>query len=333
MKKEFDFIAIGDITTDAFIRIKDATVTCDTDKENCKICLRFGDKVPYERVEIINAVGNSPNAAVSAHRLGLASALVTNLGDDQSGKDDIKALEKEGIAMDFVKVHSGKESNYHYVLWYGAERTILVKHHEYPYALPDFGTPKWLYLSSMAESSLPFHRELARYMEEHPSVRLAFQPGTFQIQMGTKALGGIYTHSTILFCNSEEARQILKTEEKNIPTLLRELHALGPKMTVITDGPRGAYAFDSEKDEMWYVPMYPDPAPPYDRTGAGDAFASTVTAALVLGHTLPEALLLGPVNSMSVVQKTGAQAGLLTMKELRRLLAEAPKGYEVKKIR
>ena len=85
--KKIDFLAIGDIVIDAFIKLKDAHVHCNIDKEGCELCLRFGDKIPYEDVYVIPAVGNSPNAAVCAARLGLITALMTNLGDDQNGKD------------------------------------------------------------------------------------------------------------------------------------------------------------------------------------------------------------------------------------------------------
>ena len=65
MEKSLDFVAIGDITTDAFIRLENAEVHCDINKEKCQICLSFKDKVPYEFVKIVPAVGNSANAAVS----------------------------------------------------------------------------------------------------------------------------------------------------------------------------------------------------------------------------------------------------------------------------
>ena len=73
-KNNFDFVAIGDTTIDAFIRIKEASVNCDINKENCQICFDFANKVPYESVTIVPAVGNSANAAVAAARLGLQSA-------------------------------------------------------------------------------------------------------------------------------------------------------------------------------------------------------------------------------------------------------------------
>ena len=80
------------------------------------------------------------------------------------------------------------------------------------------------------------------------------------------------------------------------------------------------------------MPMYPDPAPPVDRTGAGDSFSSTFVAALALGNDIPTALSWGPINSMNVVQYIGAQAGLLTRDKLEEFLANKPEHYEPKKI-
>jgi ribokinase len=79
---------------------------------------------------------------------------------------------------------------------------------------------------------------------------------------------------------------------------------------------------------MVQIPNYPDPAPPLDRTGAGDAFASTIVAALAQGESIETALSWAPINSMSVVQKLGAQAGLLERKEVEKYLAEAPEWYK-----
>ena len=108
------------------------------------------------------------------------------------------------------------------------------------------------------------------------------------------------------------------------------MHDLGPKTAIITDGRNGAFAYDGT--QMWYMPMYPDPAPPIDRTGAGDSFSSTVTSMLALGMTLPEALARGPISSMSVVQYIGAQEGLVTKDKLEKYLADAPDDYKVSKL-
>ena len=121
---EIDFLAIGDITTDAFIKLKDAEVNCDVDKHNCKISMSFRDKIPYESVTVVPAVGNSPNAAVSAARLGLKTAIYTNIGDDQNGAECLAQLVKEKIDTSFVIAQKDKITNYHYVLWFQDERTI-----------------------------------------------------------------------------------------------------------------------------------------------------------------------------------------------------------------
>lgn len=329
---KIDFLAIGDIVIDAFIKLKDAHVNCKVDTNTCELCMRFGDKIPYEDVTIVNAVGNSPNAAVSATRLGLNTALVTNIGDDRYGEDCLEALKKENIATDYVKIEQGKKTNYHYVLWFEVERTILVKHTEFDFKLPSFENTEigWIYLSSLAENSLPYQLEIAEYLKNHPETRLAFQPGTFQIKLGTETLKEIYAHTEIFFCNLEEAQKILGNDSKDIKTLSDGLHKLGPKIVAISDGPNGAYASDGTN--VWYIGMYPDQANPVDRTGAGDAFASTFTAAIALGKTIPEALAWGPINSMSVVHYVGAQEGLLSRAKLEELLQNAPEEYKAKKI-
>lgn len=331
---KYDFVAIGDITVDAFIELsaEDARVTTDEKTGRKKLEMNFGEKLPYKDVTVVNAVGNSPNAAVSAYRLGLRSALVTNLGHDRNGTDCLTQLRKEGVDTDFVKVHEGKKTNYHYVLRLGAERTILIKHEEYPYVLPNFATPpKYLYFSSIGENGEQLHHDVALYLRAHPETKLAFQPGTFQIRLGAKKLKDLYELTEIFFCNKEEAQEILETEEQNIPTLLRGMRALGPKIPVITDGPNGAFALDLE-GVAWFMPMYPDPKEPVSRTGAGDAFASTFTSAIILGESVGTALAWGPINSMSVVQQIGAQTGLLTREALLEYLKNAPDNYVPKQV-
>jgi ribokinase len=330
-KKKIDFLAIGDITTDAFIRLKDAEVHCNVNTEKCELCVRFGDKIPYEFVEVVRGVGNSPNAAVSASRLGLSSALITTMGDDQNGKECLEALRKDKVSIDYIKTEKGKPTNYHYVLWYGSDRTILVKHTDYKYEIPkSMPVPSWIYLSSMGASSESFHDEIVKYLKDHPETKLSFQPGTFQISLGTERLKEIYLRTECLSCNLDEARRILKSEEKDVKKLLAGLHLLGPSIVAITDGPNGAYAYDGK--DAWFTPEYPDPKPPYDRTGAGDAFSSTFTVALSLGKNIQEALSMGPVNSMSVVQYTGAQKGLLSREQLEQYIKTSPVDYKPRKI-
>jgi sugar/nucleoside kinase (ribokinase family) len=332
--KELDFLAIGDIVTDAFIELKDAEVHCNIDNENCMISMRFGDKIPYKNVVVVAAVGNSPNASVSAARLGLSSAIMTHVGDDDFGKECIDELNKRGVISDFVTVESGKKTNYHYVLSFNAERTILIKHEDFTYDLKkQIGDtiPKWVYFSSVGENSIQYHHDIATWIKEN-NIKLAFQPGTFQISLGAEKLKDIYQATEIFFCNVEEAQKILEIKSRDLKELLFKMHELGPKIVCITDGPDGAYAYDSYNNEYWFHPIYPDPKPPVERTGAGDSFSSTFTAAIMLGKTVAEALSWGPINSMNVVQHIGAQEGLQTREKLEEFLANAPDHYKPQKI-
>lgn len=106
--------------------------------------------------------------------------------------------------------------------------------------------------------------------------------------------------------------------------------SLGPEQVVITDGPAGAYGSDGFVHLA--VPMFPDDAPVADRTGAGDAFASTLVAAPASGLALDEARARAPVNSMRVVQQVGSQSGLLDDVTLEALLAGWPDGFRVREL-
>jgi ribokinase len=327
---QIDFLAIGDIVTEPFIRLKEASVHCKINNESCEICMRWGDKIPYEYEVPLYAVGNASNAAVAAARLGLSSTLRAYVGGDEYGRECLAVLKQEHVDTTLMMTQQDKKTNHHFVLWYETERTILVKHEEYDYTLPEIAEgPKWIYLSSLADNSLPYHQQMAEWLKKFPDTKLAFQPGTFQMKLGVEALKGIYERSDLFVCNKEEAERILNIEQTaDIKKLLTSIQALGPKIAVITDDRKGAYAADTE-GHFWHVPMYPDSRAPFERTGAGDAFASSVTTALALGKPLEEALLWGPVNAMSVVQEVGAQKGLLTREKLEKYLRTAPAEYHL----
>lgn len=321
--------AIGDMVTDAFIKLNENYAQVTVDRLGHKtLSMEFGNKPPYDEVEVINAVGNSANASVAFARLGLNSRLLAFCGNDQAGKDSINYLSKEGVDISELSIQAGKKTNYHYALRYGSDRTILIKYEDYDY---EFKTPKekpdWVYLSMLSKSSWNLHRQLINYLKKNPQIKLAFQPGTFHFEWGTKRLNQFYKRSYIVMMNKEEAQQVTGENTKSISKLLHGLAHLGPKIVVITDGPNGSFAYDGIK--IYAMPNYPDPKPPYDRTGAGDAFASTIVACLAMGKDIQTAMLWAPINAMSVVQKLGAQAGLLKKSEIKKYLEKAPRSYQV----
>lgn len=328
-----DVLAVGDVVTDAFIKLLDDRAYVFENDHGKFLAMPFGMKVPFDHAEVIEGVGNAANAAVSFARMGIHAGLISNVGSDTSGRDIINALEKERVDTRFVRINKDKITNYHYVLWYKEERTILIKHEEYNYQWPRFthaDIPKWIYFSSISKNALDkYHDMVSDWLKENPDVKLAFQPGTFQLEAGVDRLKELYERTEVLVVNREEAVQITGGNYDDLHGLIDKIHSFGPKIVCVTDGPAGAYASDGQN--RYKMPPYPDPAPPFERTGAGDAFASTFVAALIKGNTIEGALQWAPINSMNVVQNTGAQKGLLTDEALEDYLAKAPEWYKPEK--
>jgi sugar/nucleoside kinase (ribokinase family) len=329
MTKQLEVLCVGDVVTDAFIKLlDDKAEMIDDHHGKKKLMMDFGIKTPYDHVEILEAVGNSPNAAVNFARLGFNVGLVSNVGGDEAGRGMISHLKKEGVDTRFVTINPNMQSNYHYVLWYKDERTILIKHEAYDYHWPHLRQhemPKWIYFSSISNHALAYHDEMIESLERHPEIKLAFQPGTFQMEVGVERLAHVYKRAEIVAVNREEAVYITGGNYDDIHDLFDKLHALGPRVVLISDGPNGSYASDGEN--RFSMPVYPDPAPPVERTGAGDAFTSTFVASIIRGNTIDGALQWAPISSMNVVQHVGAQEGLLTENQLAELLKKAPSSF------
>jgi ribokinase len=327
---QLDVLAVGDVVTDAFIDlIEKYEHTQKTENGVTELAFELGTKIPYDHVEVIAGVGNAPNAAVSLSRLGMKVGLVSDVGSDDWGREIIQTLNKNGVDTRFVDVNQGKKSNYHFVMWFDNERTIFIKHETYDYKWPKFrpaDIPKWIYFSSISDNSQDYHDEILDWLEENPQVKLAFQPGTFQMsEKLSDRMRRFYRRAEVVVLNREEATAVFSADHNDIHDQLNKMHEVGIKIAMVTDGPNGAYVSDGNK--RWSMPLYPDPSPPIERTGAGDAFASTFTAALMKGADVPSALLWAPINSMNVVQFVGAQEGLLTDDQLDYYLRNAPKDY------
>jgi ribokinase len=330
--RQWDVISVGDTATDVFIRLPEGRVKTTEDASGRWLMLPYGEKLPFDHSQTIESEGNAANAAVAFSRLGLATAFATHVGDDEVGRAIQLSLRREGVDTHLLRVDPDVPSNENFVLWFGEDRTILVRHQIYDYHwvhLRPSEIPKWLYLSSVGSDAPRYYDQLTEWLESEPSVRFAFQPGTFQIALGSQALAALYDRADLLVCNREEAAAIGGGDFHDMGDLLKRLHGLGARTVVITDGPAGAFASDGAV--RYCVPSYPDPAPPIDRTGAGDAFTATLMAALCKGYALDEALAWAPINAMSVVHHVGSQAGLLSEQEVKQWLDQAPAGYSVSK--
>src|SRR3990167_9229763 len=248
MKNAFDLITIGDSTIDTFIKIHDATVECDINSKDCKICIKYGEKIPVESISH-SAAGNALNVAVGGQKLGLKSAIYTNLGGDEHGHLIKKKLVQSKVSEDYIQVHSNKESNLSVVLTFRQERTIFVYHQPWDYSLPELPSCSFLYLTSTAESftKSDLFNQISRYIEKK-GPKLIFNPGTYQLKAGVKKYPQILEKCHVLIVNREEARKILEIDDSGVnqKDLLSKLLLLGPKNVVITDGAEGSFAADGK---------------------------------------------------------------------------------------
>lgn len=314
---KFDLLAIGDSSIDEFMKVSDASVVCDIDHKNCKICFDYADKIPVESFNATLA-GNAPNVATACKLSGLESTIYTELGDDSNGERFIAEFKKLGIDTTFCIKNTNKPTNVHSIIVFKGERTIFSYHEHFEYKMMKWETPQWIYYSSLPENFETFQADLVEYLKQNQLTLLAFNPGTYHLRAGTKNLKNILEFTDVLFVNLEEAQRILSTNVDDLEELHKNLQKLGPKLTVITNGENGSSA--SSGNEVVLTKMYDDGKKLIDKTGAGDAFASAFISALFYKKSIKEALSWGAINSCGVTRYIGSTVGLKTKKEIEEIM-------------
>lgn len=320
----FDVISIGDSTIDTLIRIHNASIKCDLDQQNCQICLSYGDKIPVDQL-IHLVAGNAANNAVGCARLGLKTGIYTHVGGDRSGKEILTKLMSEGVDKSYMVTEEDMESNFSAVLTYQGERTIMVYHQNWQYKLPDLEKTKWLYYTSVGESFTRSNLvdDVVRFVSR-TGTKMFYNPGTYQLKIGVKKYPQLLSLSEVFIVNLTEAKKILGVKEEvkvSIKKLLKGLLDLGPKQVIITNSSNGSWASDGK--DLFEMGIFP--AEKVETTGAGDAYATGVLAALAYGNNLPEAMRWGSANAAGVVEFVGPQAGLLTIDKIKIILKEENK--------
>jgi sugar/nucleoside kinase (ribokinase family) len=316
MKQQVDLLSIGDASIDTFMAPLESETLCRLDSKECFIAFSYGAKIPVKNLDF-SIGGNAANNSVGTKRLGINTGIVLTIGQDSVAEMIVNRLYQEGVDLTYVIEQPATTSNYSTIVNYSGERTIFVYHaprsYEFPVQLP---VVPWIYLTSMGESFRPFYNHMVEWMKKNPTVKLAFNPGSWQLRADYKDIADIMGLSYLLFVNREEAEKLTNFGESagRDRELLIALNKLGPKMCVITDGGIGAFAYDSINGKFFRVGVMPVDA--YERTGAGDAFGSGCLAALIHGKGLDEGLLWGTCNSASVIGYTGSQKGLLKDAEM-----------------
>jgi len=321
----FDVIAVGGAKVDIFLDIHDTNQHFRLSKKTGELCIKSGDKVLVDKAHFMIG-GNAANVAVGLARAGLKSVVVEEIGSDEFAQKIVNVLNKEGVSERLLKQVQGT-SSFSVIINYKRERTIFVEHEEreHNFTFDNIST-KWVYLTSLGHKWKSAYKQTLDFVK-NSNIKLAFNPGTSQLDEGSEELLEVFKKADLIFVNKEEAGQLcgLKNSENKenqefINKLLINLKNKGPKVVVITDGSNGSFLIDDQNNIIFQKAI--DTAT-IEKTGAGDAFASGFLAGILSGKNYKEAMEWGSYNAASVISKIGAQQGLLTRQEIEKKLQNA----------
>ncbi len=339
----YDVITIGSATLDAFIETDKASIVSvsTTDSKKEFMSYPYGSKIEIDKFEFKTG-GGGINTAVNFSNLGLKTSTIVKIGDDIQNGKILNILEKFGVDMSNIIKSKEYQTGFSIILTsFQGDRTVLA--HRGANAklnLDDIDfkavkKAKWLYLAPLNGDSTKILNKLAEFSEGN-NVNLAINLGTSSIKQGKDNLYSVLKTAKVIILNKEEASMLtginVRPDTKNetfsnafihpdIVEMLREINTGKNKITIITDGKNGAYAYDGKR--FFHCGEFN--AKVVSTLGAGDAFASTFIASLEKNDwNIEKSLAYASVNSASVVEHFGAQAGLLTFDEIKEKLKQNP---------
>lgn len=319
MRTIFDVITMGSNTVDVFAHTEHSQLIDIRSRERRQEFISYpvGSKIIINEL-LHNFGGNGANTAVCFSRLGLRAGYLGKIGRDINGRMIMENLRKEKVAFLGVR---GAESGFSVVLdAFEEDRTILTyKGCNSDLKIREVGLSKlktrWLYLSSLLGDSLQTMRSIAASAKEK-GVKIAFNPSATLLENETKTALDLVRFADLLVLNKEEAESLVGCNAVEVN--IKKLKVLGPSIVVITDGKNGAIAY---KDETYYEVFPLKGLHVVETTGAGDAFASTLTAGLIMKKSFDVCLRMAINNSEAVISGHGAQTHLLTKKKMLEALA------------
>lgn len=327
----YDVITIGSATRDVFLKSKAFHILKEQHLLSNPIgCFVLGEKIVVEEV-FFGSGGSATNTAVSFARKGLKTACFTSVGDDFNGRAIIEELNSEGIATNFIQIHSGAITDYATILHAeSGERTILVyKNASTLISLDekvlDTLKAKWFYVGTV-NGKINLLKLLFEYAKK-AKIKIAFNPGHKELNYDLSLIKEILKGVNILLLNLDEASMLTKVHKEDIRLILKKLRGLYQNYVIVTDGKNGSYVSNGR----YY--LYSTTFPEYkvvDRTGAGDAFGSGFIYGLIKTGILEqklfdfndealhmqECLRIANANATSIIEKVGAKNNLLTDRQL-----------------
>ncbi len=311
-KSIFDIVCIGGSTTDVLFYSREGELISTSDITKQKLlAFEYGAKIMADKV-FFTYGGGAANASVSFSRLGLKSSIITRVGHDDNGKGILLNFKDNHVNDSLIKIDKklstgfsviltvNNESKEHVAFLHrGANEDLSAKD------IPSEIDTDWFYITSLPKEGWASIMSKVVKTEK----KIAWNPGASQLKE-LKTLKTFLPFIEVLILNRDEAFEFKKL--KDIKGLLKYIYSLGPKMVTITDGAKGAYLFDGKTFYFMKAPR----AKAVNTIGVGDSFGSALTAGLVYGKSIRQALSWAVKNSASVVGQVGAQKGLLTLRQI-----------------
>jgi sugar/nucleoside kinase (ribokinase family) len=316
---------VGSAGKDIFFPTKEGKIleTPEDITSQKKIAFELGAKYKIEnRFEALG--GCAANVAVGLARLGMESACISTVGEDEMGAWVCKELKEKKVGTELMVVEKKNKTDLSAIIVDSpsAERTIFSNKNSsgnLELNAEKIKDAEWIYVGDIQgkwKDQLESIIQIAREGKK----KIIFNPREANIHDDSGEVIQAIGLCEAVFVNKDEAIEIVSgmnvnTVPENINDekfLLEKLKSLEPKVVVITDGKRGAWANDGKK--IIYAQGLEVSA--VDSTGAGDSFLSGFAAAYIKGKKLEECLKWGIANSGNVVQFYGAVEGLLNEGEI-----------------
>lgn len=312
-------LIFGSSLIDLFIHVEDEK---HLEVKESKLILSLGDKIPIE-ISRLAIGGNGANVSVGLTRLEIPSVFYTYLGNDIFSRQIEETIRSEGVEL-VVDRGESSQSSLSLILSVAHDRVIFSHHEIRSHAFSYKGeVAEFSYITSLGREWEGAYQQVFDYLKNN-GISYAFAPGSSQMQDQNEIFNMVLSSCNILFINREEAESILSTHGKtftNINDMLNSLKSLGAKLISVTDGGQGAYLL-SDTNVAYHIKPFAPPAEVVEKTGAGDSYASGFLAGYLHKMELSECMRWGAVNAAYSMKEVGAQAGLVTKKQMEQILSE-----------
>jgi ribokinase len=263
-----------------------------------------GEEVIIKHISRVSG-GTGGNIAVAAARILGAKkvALIGALGRDDIARQQIVALEAEGVITAGIRQIIGEESGQAYILvdqtgenviasHLGANARLGLGHLNKAELKQQLQECKGIVLT---DPPLDVAAELINLAKRH-GVPVLWDPGIL-ICLNSEALLSLAKETEVIFLNETEASALLGTDK--LDTSLQRLKELGfGNHTVLKLGGQGAVMLEPASGTAIEVPVLPLKKLGLDvvnAVGCGDVFAGVFAAYYVLGSSLEQSLIMASV--------------------------------------